>query len=258
MPQLRRRGLPAPSVVRGVHVARRRGAPPRTSRDAVDVDRAGFPPKSPPYPGTAGDFVPYGVGYVELPGQVRVEARLTESDPAKLRIGMEMELVLVPGSGRRRRGDLRVPARGGRGRSTNDGVAIVGIGMHEFGRNHGVSGIEQGVVAARAALADAGIGGPTCSSPWADRTRRARRHDGVGARPDRPAVHQRRATAARPAAARSPPPRQRDRLRRGRRRHGGRLRQAPARRVQPAPERLGPAATGTARPASCSPRSSSG
>lgn len=37
-------------------------------------------------------------------------------------------------------------------------VAIVGIGMHEFGRTDGVSGLEQGVVAVRRALADAGIG----------------------------------------------------------------------------------------------------
>ena len=58
-----------------------------------------FPPKSPPYAGSAGDFEPYGVGYVELPGEVRVEARLTESDPARLRIGMPMELVLVPAPG---------------------------------------------------------------------------------------------------------------------------------------------------------------
>jgi len=56
-----------------------------------------FPPKSPPYLGPTGDdFVPYGVGYVELPGQLRVEARLTESDPEKLVIGMEMELVIDP------------------------------------------------------------------------------------------------------------------------------------------------------------------
>jgi uncharacterized OB-fold protein len=54
-----------------------------------------FAPKSPPY--TGGEpFEPYGVGYVELPGEVRVEARLTESDPARLRIGMEMELTLIP------------------------------------------------------------------------------------------------------------------------------------------------------------------
>jgi uncharacterized OB-fold protein len=58
-----------------------------------------FAPKSPPYAGTAEDFEPYGVGYVELPGEVRVEARLTEADPAQLRIGMPMELVLVPAPG---------------------------------------------------------------------------------------------------------------------------------------------------------------
>ena len=55
-----------------------------------------FPPKSPPYAGSADDFQPYGVGYVELPGEVRVEARLTEADPERLRIGMPMELVLIP------------------------------------------------------------------------------------------------------------------------------------------------------------------
>jgi uncharacterized OB-fold protein len=56
-----------------------------------------FPPKAPPYLGPVGDdFVPYGVGYVELPGELRVEGRLTESDPEKLIIGMEMELVLDP------------------------------------------------------------------------------------------------------------------------------------------------------------------
>ena len=44
----------------------------------------GFPPPSPPYAGPAGkDFVPFGVGYVEL-GDVKVEARLTESDPEVL------------------------------------------------------------------------------------------------------------------------------------------------------------------------------
>ena len=38
-------------------------------------------------------FKPYGGGYIELEGQVRVESRLTESDPEKLKIGMPMELV---------------------------------------------------------------------------------------------------------------------------------------------------------------------
>jgi uncharacterized OB-fold protein len=56
-----------------------------------------FPPPSPPYAGPAGsDFVPFGVGYVDLAGEVKVEARLTEADPDALALGMEMELVLVP------------------------------------------------------------------------------------------------------------------------------------------------------------------
>ncbi len=51
-----------------------------------------FPPPSPPYHGCADEFTPFGVGYVELPGEVIVETRLTESDPARLRIGMPMRL----------------------------------------------------------------------------------------------------------------------------------------------------------------------
>ena len=55
-----------------------------------------FPPP-PPYAGPTGaDFVPFGVGYVELPGEVKVESRLSECDPERLANGMEMELVIVP------------------------------------------------------------------------------------------------------------------------------------------------------------------
>jgi len=75
--------------------------------EPVELDRRGtlwtwtiqgFPPKSPPYLGNddPATFEPFGVGYVELPGQVKVETRLTVSDPAQLQIGMEMELVIVP------------------------------------------------------------------------------------------------------------------------------------------------------------------
>jgi uncharacterized OB-fold protein len=58
----------------------------------------GFLPKNPPYAGreTAKDFVPYGVGYVQLADQVIVESRLTVNDPALLHIGMELELVVIP------------------------------------------------------------------------------------------------------------------------------------------------------------------
>jgi len=52
-----------------------------------------FRPKSPPYTGPE-EFEPYGVGYIELPGEVRVEARLTET--SGLQIGMEMELTMIP------------------------------------------------------------------------------------------------------------------------------------------------------------------
>lgn len=56
-----------------------------------------FPPPSPPYDGPTGaDFTPYALGYVELPGELRVQGRFTVSDPAVLQVGMEMELVVVP------------------------------------------------------------------------------------------------------------------------------------------------------------------
>ena len=58
----------------------------------------GFPPKAPPYAGDVDPktFKAFGVGYVELPGQLKIESRLTEADPEKLKIGMEMEMVIVP------------------------------------------------------------------------------------------------------------------------------------------------------------------
>jgi uncharacterized OB-fold protein len=60
-----------------------------------------FRPPSPPYDGTEGTeaFQPYALGYVELPGEVMVEARLTftgEPDPARLAIGQPMRLAIVP------------------------------------------------------------------------------------------------------------------------------------------------------------------
>jgi uncharacterized OB-fold protein len=53
-----------------------------------------FPPPTPPYQPSHDPFVPFGVGYIELPEGVRVESRLTENDPARLAIGMPMELVI--------------------------------------------------------------------------------------------------------------------------------------------------------------------
>ena len=54
-----------------------------------------FPPP-PPWIGDPREFSPFGVGYIELPEGVRVEARLTENDAQRLRIGMEMELAIEP------------------------------------------------------------------------------------------------------------------------------------------------------------------
>jgi acetyl-CoA acetyltransferase len=42
--------------------------------------------------------------------------------------------------------------------SAADGVAVVGVGIHPFGRHPGVSGLDMAAVAARAALGDAGLG----------------------------------------------------------------------------------------------------
>jgi uncharacterized OB-fold protein len=56
-----------------------------------------FLPKEPYASGETDEtFVPYGVGLVQLGDEVRVEARLTEADPAKLAFGMEVQLVVVP------------------------------------------------------------------------------------------------------------------------------------------------------------------
>jgi uncharacterized OB-fold protein len=56
-----------------------------------------FLPKE-PYAGgeTTETFKPFGIGLIQLDDVVRVEGRLTESDPAKLRFDMALELVIVP------------------------------------------------------------------------------------------------------------------------------------------------------------------
>jgi uncharacterized OB-fold protein len=53
-----------------------------------------FAPKSPPYRG-AGAFLPFAVGYVELPGALIVESRLTDVDFERLHVGMPMQLTTV-------------------------------------------------------------------------------------------------------------------------------------------------------------------
>ncbi|MHA7653807.1 Zn-ribbon domain-containing OB-fold protein [Mycobacterium sp. ML4] len=81
---------------------------PRCSRGEMSEERLprrgtlvawttqGFPPGE-PYAGPVGnDFVPFGVGLVQLGDVIRVEGRLTESDPARLQFGQEVELTMVP------------------------------------------------------------------------------------------------------------------------------------------------------------------
>ncbi len=60
----------------------------------------GFPPGA-PYAGPTGrDFVPFGVGLVQLgmgdDAVNRVEGRQTENDPAKLEFGQAVELTMIP------------------------------------------------------------------------------------------------------------------------------------------------------------------
>jgi len=56
-----------------------------------------FLPKEPYASGeTMETFQPYGVGMVQLGDEVKVEARLTVNDPSALRIGMDVELVVIP------------------------------------------------------------------------------------------------------------------------------------------------------------------
>ena len=56
----------------------------------------GFPPKE-PFIGERDPklFEPYGVGYLELEGQLKVEGRLTISDPDQIEIGMRMRIVPI-------------------------------------------------------------------------------------------------------------------------------------------------------------------
>jgi uncharacterized protein len=59
-----------------------------------------FAPKSPPYAVADPEaFEPYGVGYIELPGELRVESLLTVAEPDQLEIGMPMELTFIPAPG---------------------------------------------------------------------------------------------------------------------------------------------------------------
>ncbi len=54
-----------------------------------------FRPKSPPYAGPDA-FCPWPVGYVELPGETIVEARIANIPLNQIRIGMPLRLTFIP------------------------------------------------------------------------------------------------------------------------------------------------------------------
>lgn len=54
-----------------------------------------YRPKSPPYKGPEA-FRPWAVAYVELPGEVIVESRLTDVAFEDIHIGMPLELTMIP------------------------------------------------------------------------------------------------------------------------------------------------------------------
>lgn len=54
----------------------------------------GFRPKTPPYSGPE-EFKPFALGYVELPNEVIVETRFTQTD--NLSVGMPVELTIIDG-----------------------------------------------------------------------------------------------------------------------------------------------------------------
>ena len=84
-----------------------KGCPACSSTDTrnIELERRGtlwtwtvqnFLPNRPPYEGpeTPETFKPFAVGYIELPGQTKVEARIKTKDINRLKIGMDMELLV--------------------------------------------------------------------------------------------------------------------------------------------------------------------
>jgi hypothetical protein len=78
--------------------------PPGDRYEPVALSRTGtlwsytiqrYRPKSPPYAGPEA-FRPWAVAYVELPGEVIVESRLTDVAFEDIRIGMPLELTMIP------------------------------------------------------------------------------------------------------------------------------------------------------------------
>jgi hypothetical protein len=138
---LRSRDLPLAPPAR----LRRRGSGSCRAEARSTWTTQGFEPKAPyvQEPGVRS----YAVGYVELPS-ARVEGLLAAIAPPD-RPG-------DGGRGRRTRRPAHVRVRPRQGRSVTE-IAVVGAGIHPFGRHEGVSGLAMGVHAVRAALHDAGV-----------------------------------------------------------------------------------------------------
>jgi len=60
------------------------------------LDYSRLPTQVTPFEGDIDNFEPFGVGYVEIHDEVKVETRLTTANLDELQIGMEMELSFVP------------------------------------------------------------------------------------------------------------------------------------------------------------------
>ena len=122
---VRDRHVPGAGLVSALRVDRDGAAAAAPAGPAVGVDDPGVPAalaalqRDP----RATRSCPYGVGYVELAGEVKVETRLTEPERAADRHGDGARARAVPHRRRRQRGrHLRVPAVGERAeRGADDG-----------------------------------------------------------------------------------------------------------------------------------------
>lgn len=96
LPQLLGRHVPRPALLRPLHGRRRRRhlLPTCGPRGVFTIQ--GFPPKTPFLAAEERRFTPYGVGYVDLGGEVLVESRLAARSVEELRTGMDMELAIDP------------------------------------------------------------------------------------------------------------------------------------------------------------------
>ena len=115
----------------------------------------------PPYIPPTDPFEPFALAAVELPEGMVVLGQVADGyGVADLHVGAEVELVVetLSDDERRRRSGAgsRSPSWARRPTSERDDVAVLGVGMHPWGK-WGRPFVSYGVHAARAALADAGV-----------------------------------------------------------------------------------------------------